>query len=179
MFNKIKKLPGEFLSTACYIGHIKFAPGTFGSLFGLILSFFVIKFFPFYIFCLLTFIVNLFGYITVKLYINAKYKPNSDPSEVVIDEVAGQTLSIMISILLFQKFKINIFENLSFLTTNHYLLFIFLGLNFILFRFFDITKLPPVSYFDNKNGAFYIMADDIMAGIMSGILSFIIIFYFF
>lgn len=38
---------------------------------------------------------------------------------------------------------------------------------FILFRFFDITKPFPASYFDksDKGGALYVMLDDVVAGI--------------
>ena len=50
-------------------------------------------------------------------------------------------------------------------------------LSFALFRFFDITKIFPVSYFDNLKGAFGVMSDDVVAAIMAGIAHIIILYY--
>lgn len=41
---------------------------------------------------------------------------------------------------------------------------------FVLFRFFDITKLGPVGWADRRHGAFGIMADDVIAGVIAGML---------
>jgi threonine/homoserine/homoserine lactone efflux protein len=41
---------------------------------------------------------------------------------------------------------------------------------FVLFRFFDITKIFPVNYFEKLKGGLGIMADDLVAGLMSGCL---------
>lgn len=41
---------------------------------------------------------------------------------------------------------------------------------FILFRLFDITKLGPVGWADRQHGAFGVMADDVIAGMIAGIL---------
>jgi phosphatidylglycerophosphatase A len=41
---------------------------------------------------------------------------------------------------------------------------------FILFRLFDITKLGPVGWADRRHGAFGIMADDVIAGIIAAAL---------
>ena len=38
---------------------------------------------------------------------------------------------------------------------------------FILFRLFDITKLGPVGWADRQHGAFGIMADDVIAGVIA------------
>jgi phosphatidylglycerophosphatase A len=38
---------------------------------------------------------------------------------------------------------------------------------FILFRIFDITKLGPVGWADRRHGAFGIMADDVIAGFIA------------
>ena len=35
----------------------------------------------------------------------------------------------------------------------------------LLFRLFDVWKPPPVSFFDRRSGAWYVMLDDVMAGI--------------
>jgi phosphatidylglycerophosphatase A len=41
---------------------------------------------------------------------------------------------------------------------------------FILFRILDITKLGPVGWADRRHGAFGIMADDVIAGIVAAAL---------
>jgi phosphatidylglycerophosphatase A len=169
MFHKIKKLPGEFFSTSFYIGNIKFAPGTFGSLVGLFFSFILLKIFSFSIinFFFITILLSIAGYISTIIYLKAKNAENEDPKEVVIDEVSGQ----MISFLVFFSFFTN--SDIDSILKN----FTVYLMNFVLFRFFDISKIFPVSYFDNKDGAFYVMMDDIVAGFMSGLLSIIIFFF--
>jgi phosphatidylglycerophosphatase A len=41
---------------------------------------------------------------------------------------------------------------------------------FMLFRLFDITKLGPIGWADRQHGAFGIMADDVIAGIIAAAL---------
>ena len=50
-------------------------------------------------------------------------------------------------------------------------------LSFLLFRFFDITKLYPVNKAEKIPGAIGVLADDIVAGLMAaGIILFLNIF---
>ena len=50
-------------------------------------------------------------------------------------------------------------------------------LSFLLFRFFDITKLYPVNKAEKISGAMGVLADDIVAGLMTaGIIIFLNIF---
>ena len=56
---------------------------------------------------------------------------------------------------------------------------IYYALSFIFFRFFDILKPFPVSYFDkNFKNYFGIIMDDIMAGLYSMFLIYLISFKF-
>ena len=48
-------------------------------------------------------------------------------------------------------------------------------LSFFLFRFFDIYKPLGIKSFDRKSGAFYVMTDDVIAGIYSSFLISLII----
>ncbi len=41
---------------------------------------------------------------------------------------------------------------------------------FVLFRVFDITKLGPVGWADRQHGAFGIMADDVIAGVIAALI---------
>jgi len=72
-----------------------------------------------------------------------------DPGWVVIDEFAGQWITLLA---------------LARPTVPS------LIAAFLLFRLFDITKLGPVGWADRQHGAFGIMADDVIAGIIAAIV---------
>ncbi len=79
---------------------------------------------------------------------------NPDPSECVIDELAGQWLACV------------------FVAWGTFSLPAFL-LAFILFRLFDIWKPGPVGWAESRlPGGLGVMMDDIVAGLMAGILAF-------
>ena len=84
---------------------------------------------------------------------------NKDPRQIVIDEVLGQSMPLILLLYLNQTNQINIAVEIYYV------------LSFLFFRFFDILKPFPVSYFDkNYKNYFGIIMDDIMAGIYSMIL---------
>ena len=84
---------------------------------------------------------------------------NKDPRQIVIDEVLGQSMPLILLLYLNQTNQINIAVEIYYI------------LSFLFFRFFDILKPFPVSYFDkNYKNYFGIIMDDIMAGIYSMIL---------
>ena len=69
-----------------------------------------------------------------------------DPGFVVIDETVGQTLTFVLVLQMGWSWYVP-------------------TLGFILFRFFDIVKLWPASYFDKSvHNAFGVMMDDVIAG---------------
>jgi phosphatidylglycerophosphatase A len=80
-----------------------------------------------------------------------------DPSEVVIDEAVGMWITILIFIVLEGKSP----------DTAYYVFC------FLMFRFFDITKIQPAKYFDELNTGFGVMMDDVIAGIYAGISSYV------
>ena len=92
-------------------------------------------------------VLTLFlGIWTTKKYIGQDL--DSDPKEVVIDEAVGQLIASASA-------GINIYLHL---------------LSFVLFRFFDISKLGPIKFIENKGGAIGIMFDDVLAGIFSALI---------
>ncbi len=92
---------------------------------------------------------------------------NKDPKQIVIDEVLGQTLPLIL--LLFLKKN----NQISLPIETYYIL------SFIFFRFFDILKPFPVSYFDNNyKNYFGIIMDDLMAGLYSMVLIYLVSFKF-
>jgi phosphatidylglycerophosphatase A len=83
-----------------------------------------------------------------------------DPSECVIDELAGQWLACAFAMLTFN----------GLLPLDHLSLPAF-ALAFVLFRLFDIWKPWPVSWADTKlKGGIGVMTDDMIAGLMAGVL---------
>ena len=136
------------------IGKIKKIPGTFASLFTMLLLFFlfhILNFSPniILVIIILIFFISLFA---VKIYI--KDLSNKDPKEVVIDEVIGQSIPLYL-----YEVSHNI-EKDSIDALKFYLII------FILFRFFDIIKPFPVNYFDkNFKNSFGVIMDDVCAGL--------------
>ena len=76
-----------------------------------------------------------------------------DPSECVIDEVAGQWFALL---------PVPVMAH-----ADHWRPYL---LGFVLFRLFDITKPWPVSAAERLPGGFGIMMDDVVAGIAAAIL---------
>ena len=132
-----------------FVGYIKFASGTWGSLAALLILFPIVKFTPLsfdglvIIFIILFFISNL----CINYFSN--FTNSKDSKNIVIDELLG-------------IFSILIFYDLIFIYND----FITLVLIFFIFRLFDIIKIFPANYIDKnlKNGYGVIM-DDIVAGI--------------
>ena len=92
---------------------------------------------------------------------------NKDPRQIVIDEVLGQAMPLILILYFNQN------NQLSLQIEIYYVL------SFIFFRFFDILKPFPVSYFDkNFKNYFGIIMDDIMAGLYSMLLIYLISFKF-
>ena len=92
---------------------------------------------------------------------------NKDPRQIVIDEVLGQAMPLILIVYLSSKNLINIHVE------------IYYFLSFILFRFFDIVKPFPVSYFDKQHKNFFgIIMDDIMAGLYTILIIYLFSFKF-
>ena len=86
-----------------------------------------------------------------------------DPGQIVIDEVLGQWMPLILLLYLYQTGKISI-------QVEYYYI-----ISFFSFRFFDILKPFPVSYFDkNHKNYFGIIMDDIMAGLYSMVVVYLV-----
>ena len=131
------------------IGKVKIAPGTLASFFALIIGYYTLIKFGVALYIAFIFIFVISGYILCEAHIKVYKK--KDPSEVVVDEFAGQFIVILATIDTDNKLNVA----LSLL------------ISFSLFRFFDITKLGPIKKMENLKGGLGIMADDILAGIFA------------
>lgn len=130
-----------FFATAGYVGYVPMAPGTAGSLVGLILLTMVRHWLgPTAELCVLVFvvIVGVWSSSLVEVYAGRK-----DPGCIVIDEVAGM-LATMLWVPLNWPTAI---------------------MGFVAFRFFDITKPFPARSAESLAGGLGIMADDLVAAV--------------
>jgi len=139
--------PAFFFSTWFYSGLLPKAPGTWGSLAALPYAWVILQQsnpLVLLIFCILVFILGIWS---TKVYMDTTGR--QDPGEVVIDEVVGQWL--------------------PFLFVPELSLFNFI-LAFVLFRLFDILKPWPIRIFDRQHNAMGVMMDDVIAGLMAGLM---------
>ncbi|MBT4989953.1 MAG: phosphatidylglycerophosphatase A [Rickettsiales bacterium] len=164
-YQPIKKLGiTNLTATVLGIGYIKYAPGTFGSLVGLLDFSVSIYFLHTLNFFYIPFII-LTSYYFINSYCNITKK--HDPKEVVLDEYAGQYLACFLA-----YFLLDIFNSGAVKLYDNYIINVYvIGLSFIFFRFFDITKLSLVGYYDRKSDSFSVLMDDLVAGVFAGILT--------
>ncbi len=141
--------PVTLLATWFGSGLLRKAPGTFGSLAAL--PFAALILWAGGSLALLVAAAAVFG---LGLAVSGRYARaggDPDPGAVVIDEVAGQWLTLVPLCLTLESF----------------------ALGFLLFRFFDIAKLWPVSLAERRlSGALGIMADDIVAGLLAAAVAY-------
>jgi len=83
-----------------------------------------------------------------------------DPGKVVVDEVAGQLISL---------FPLTLFAHWSIVAVI---------ISFILFRFFDIVKPYPARRLEALKGGFGIMCDDLLAGVYAAVITSIVVAVF-
>ena len=131
------------------IGHSKYAPGTMGSLLGVLVGSFLILTLDIISYLIFLIIFIIIGYLLCEAHL--KLYNVKDPKEVVIDEISGQFIAILGCV---QSEKSTY-------------MFLSLLLSFVLFRFFDITKIGPIKRFENLPNGIGIMADDIVAGLFA------------
>ena len=152
------------ISTFFGNGYISKIPGTFTSLSTLIILYILFEVLQFknlnYI--LILYSITFFYSFYAVMDSETEFE-NKDPRQIVIDEVLGQAMPLIFVVYLSSK-------NLLDLPIE-----IYYFLSFILFRFFDIIKPFPVSYFDKKHKNFFgIIMDDIMAGLYTMIIIYLI-----
>ena len=133
------------------------APGTWGSIAGMILAFILLNTIDLFTFCLILLFTTLVGFWATKHYIQHNSE-KSDPSEVVIDEVIGQWIAVLPI-----GFTLTVNE---FSSKELWLVWLWA---FVSFRFFDIIKLGLVGWADNLGGTVGVLLDDILAGIAAGL----------
>lgn len=95
-----------------------------------------------------------------------------DDPHIVFDEWVGMWISLLPSVWLLAQTQNAGKTGLEYYHPITALLFI---IPFILFRFFDIMKPPPIKWVDkNVSGGFGILIDDVLAGVMAVIFIFML-----
>lgn len=137
-----------WVATVFGAGYLKPAPGTWGTIPGVL----IYLFYPSYFFTALLFFVGWWGSYII---LNASKEDDKDPSFIVIDEVVGIMLTLLIMNAVGWRDVL---------------------VGFVLFRIYDIIKPFPIGWLDQKLSergnalaSFGIMIDDILAGVMAGI----------
>ena len=165
--------PKDYLALAiatCGVGYLPLAPGTWGSIVGVLVYaavrgaaldlFFALglrnetTLLPVYYGVLLVELLFAVGISLVGTWAASqveRFSEKKDPQIVVIDEVAGQYIALLPVPFLFDPAWWSII------------------VAFVLFRFFDIVKPYPARSLENIKGGLGVMADDLIAGGYAGI----------
>ena len=133
------------LATLGPIGHLRPAPGTIGSLVALGTGYLIASF------SVGLLVAGILALSIVGIFAAERYGQRTgkkDALEVIIDEVAGQWIPLVI-IPLEIEWYISAF---------------------LLFRFFDISKIGPVGHAETFTGGIGVMADDLVAGILAALV---------
>jgi len=138
---KLKPIIGSVLN----IGFLPNAPGTWGSFFALLPIYFIVEYTPWYGIVLFTVICSL---LTLWVSEECEKTWGGDPSPLVMDEFAGQGMTFIA--IPFASTSINTF--------------MLLGLGFLFFRLFDISKPLGVDKLQELPGGLGILVDDLLAG---------------
>lgn len=131
------------LSTACGIGYVPFAPGTFGAAAGLLLWLAL----PPQPVAQAVAILLLFGAGVWSGTEAERHFGRVDPGEVVIDEVMGMLVTLFLNPVAWAGAT----------------------LGFLLFRLMDVIKPYPANRLERLHGGAGVMADDFMAAVYANL----------
>lgn len=146
----------RIVATFFFVGYLRPAPGTWGSLAALPVGYLIMA---------------LGGWIALCVGITVTYaaglwatqamtagRDNHDPSEIVIDEVAGQWVALL-----------PVAYGAGMMGVDLLALWPGWIAAFVLFRLFDITKPWLVGWADRRDDAVGVMLDDVIAGVFAAI----------
>ena len=146
----------RLIGTVCGVGYLRPAPGTWGSLAALPLAYMLHMVGGFPLLAFATVVAFVGGWWATGVMTAGQ--DDHDPSEIVIDEVAGQFIAIWA---------------VSYPAWSHGIEITALWpgwvAGFLLFRLFDITKPGPVGWADRRGDPLGVMLDDVIAGVFAAI----------
>ena len=146
----------HLIATFFYVGHMRPAPGTWGSLAALpaaLVIYWIAGPWGLVVGAVLSYVLGVWA-----TGVETKGKDNHDPSEIVIDEVCGQWIALLPVAFGAASAGVEITA-------------LWPGwiAAFALFRLFDITKWGPIGWADRMHGPTGVMLDDVIAGIFAAI----------
>lgn len=134
------------------------APGTVGSLVGLLVGAIVLGTLGTETLSLLILTFTIIGIFEINRY--EQITGEHDQKEIVIDEVVGMWIAMLIGYLVAQSLSFQYANSIAY------------ALSFLAFRLFDIWKPSTIGYIDRKvKGGLGVMGDDILAGLAGGLLT--------
>lgn len=146
----------HLIATFFYIGHLRPGPGTWGSLAAIPAAWGLHALGGPVLLALGVALAFTLGWWSTTLEIRGK--DDHDPSEIVIDEVAGQWLAFLpVSIGAAHAGVVLTALWPGWITA------------FVAFRLFDIWKPGPIGWADRRGDALGVMLDDILAGIAAAL----------
>lgn len=148
----------HLIATVLYVGHLRPAPGTWGSLAALPLAWLIWQLGGMWLFLLAIPAAFAAGLWASGVY--TKRGPDHDPSEVVIDEVVGQWIALAPVMVGAQA-------------AGQPVLALYPGwiAAFLLFRLFDIWKPIMAGRADRRGDAMGVMLDDVWAGLFAAVIT--------
>ena len=149
--------PTRLIATFFGAGLIRPAPGTWGSLAALPFAWLLHVMGGFWLLAVATLVVFLIGWWVTK--VETALTDDPDPSEIVIDEVAGMWVAL---------WPVSIAASLQSLPVMDF----WVGwiVAFFAFRAFDIWKPGPIGLADQMHTPLGVMLDDILAGALAAMV---------
>ncbi len=149
--------PTRLIATFFGAGLIRPAPGTWGSLAALPFAWLLHVMGGFWLLAVATLVVFLIGWWVTK--VETAQTDDPDPSEIVIDEVAGMWVAL---------WPVSIAASLQSLPVMDF----WVGwiVAFFAFRAFDIWKPGPIGLADQMHTPLGVMLDDILAGALAAMV---------
>jgi len=147
------------INTFFFVGLLRPAPGTWGSAAALALGWAIERYLGFIPLVVATLSVTALGFYTVAAEL--KDRPGDDPSEIVIDEVAGMWLALL-------------FPAAGFWMRDMSMVWPGPVAAFLLFRLFDIWKPWLVGRADRRHDPAGVMLDDLWAGVFAGLCTLVL-----
>ena len=145
---KKKSIIAVVIATGFGTGYWPWGPGTAGALAATGLWLLLFHFLPLSsLFCITLFLIVLFAIVGVWATGKLQMFWGDDPSRVVVDEIVGVWVPLLLATC-WQEALVAL----------------------VLFRFFDIVKPFGIRSLDERKGAVWVMADDILAGVYSAVI---------
>ena len=146
------------ITTFGYVGLLRPAPGTWGSAAALVLGLGIDRLFGFPVLVAATLGVTILGFWACEQALRGR--PGDDPSEIVIDEVAGQWIALLFPSAAFWARGV---EDWALVAYPGWIA------AFVFFRLFDIWKPWLVGRADRRGDPAGVMLDDLWAGLFAGL----------